>query len=85
MYITVLEKHDKTYYKIRVYRKELAETIVSDNMKLIAEHIRSIVRISAEKDVYLDDDELADCLRQIGVSHTTLKQENLKLWIGTYD
>ena len=83
MYVDVgLEKHNKTEYRVILYREDIMETITSNTMKMIAEHIRNIVKANKQI-VYIDDRGfgkcLTDCLKQIGISYVILKHSNLSL------
>ena len=83
MYVDVgLEKQNKTEYSVTLYREDVMETITSNTMKMIAEHIKNIVKANKQI-VYIDDrgfgKYLTDCLKQIGVSYVILKHSNLSL------
>jgi len=86
MYVDVgLEKVNGTDYNIRIYKEDKMESITSNNMKIVAEHIRNVAQANNQS-VYIDirgiGRYLADCLEEIGVPYIPLKHESLKLNIS---
>ncbi|MFG6369464.1 MAG: hypothetical protein K1W16_13825 [Lachnospiraceae bacterium] len=82
MYIDVnLDKYSKNF-RITIYRNNFAERITSNSMRIVAEHIRNILRNNDEI-LYIDNHSygksLTDCLDSIGVQYKPLKNVSLNL------
>lgn len=82
MYVDVgLEKVNGTDYNIRIYKDDKMESITSNNLKIVAEHIRNVAQANNQS-VYIDirgiGRYLADCLEEIGVPYIPLKHESVK-------
>lgn len=59
MYIDIdevddLNKNNKTRYNIAIYRNRYVEKITTDNVKIVAKHIRNLMESHNEK-IYMDD------------------------------
>lgn len=82
MYIDIeLDRYTKNFH-VTIYRNDFAERITSNNMNIVAGHIRNI--LMAKKEVLYIDNKgfgkcLTDSLDMMGVPYEVLKNVSLNL------